>query len=89
MMARGQPKERRRHGTYYNSNLFLFSHNKQSQTIIMVKIEEIKDDPMEMFLGSELIRDANGNTKLSTTLALQGKKLVLLYFSASWCVVWR
>lgn len=52
----------------------------------MVKIEEIKDDPMEMLLGSELIRDAKGKTKLATTAALKGKKLVLLYFSASWYV---
>ena len=52
----------------------------------MVKIEEIEKDPMEALVGNELIRDAKGQTKLATTTALKGKDLVLLYFSASWCV---
>lgn len=53
----------------------------------MVKIEEIKEDPkaMEALLGNQLISEPKGAKPLSTTKALAGKDLVLLYFSASWC----
>ena len=50
--------------------------------IIMVNIEEMKDNAMEALLGDELINSKPGSKPLSTAKTLADKDLVLLYFSA-------